>query len=87
MKKTTNRWCVYQKRSKLALRGFSMAVNTMAISAINIMYPDHPGPVNRFPPMKPLNPRRLTAANLARLFQCAMVWTQEKNTMDQPTSL
>lgn len=34
-----------------------------------------------------MNPRLLPAENLARLFQCAMVCTQEKNTIDQATSL
>lgn len=37
--------------------------------------------------MKPMNPRLLMAENLARLFQCAIVWTQEKKTIDQATSL
>jgi len=34
-----------------------------------------------------MNPSWLPAENLARLFQCAIVCTQEKNTMDQATSL
>jgi hypothetical protein len=34
-----------------------------------------------------MNPRLLPAENLARLFQWAMVWSQEKKTMDQATSL
>lgn len=34
-----------------------------------------------------MNPRLLDAENLARLFQWAIVWTHEKKTIDQATSL
>lgn len=78
---------MYQNRSNCARRGFSMAVSAIAINASNITYPVHPGPVAKFASKKPLNPSLLTAANFAKLFQCAIVCTQEKKTIDQATSL
>ena len=48
MKKTMNRWCEYQKRSKLALRLFSIAYQTMATKQTSIIQPVTPGPVVKF---------------------------------------
>jgi len=45
MKKMMNRWCEYQKRSKLALRLFSIAYQTMAHKQATIIQPVIPGPV------------------------------------------
>jgi hypothetical protein len=87
MKKTMNRWCVYQKRSKFARRAFSAAVNAIAIRAMSMTYPLQPGPVARLARMNPMKPRLLPAENRARLFQWEIVWTQEKNTIDHATSL
>jgi hypothetical protein len=74
---------MYQKRSKFARRAFSAAVNAIAFNAMSMTYPLQPGPVARLARIKPMNPRLLLAENLARLFQCATVWTQEKKTIDQ----
>lgn len=87
MKKTMNKWWVYQKRSKFARRAFSAAVSAMAIKENSMTYPLQPGPVAKLARMKPMNPKLLPAENLARLFQCAIVCTHEKKTIDHATSL
>lgn len=86
-KNTTKRWWVYQKRSKLARRAFSYAVKAMAINAVNMIYPVHPGPLTKLASKNPPNPRLFFAEIWAKLFQWAIVCTQEKNTMDQPVNL
>lgn len=48
MKKTMNRWCEYQKRSKWALRLFSIANQTIATRQASIIHPVIPGPVVKF---------------------------------------
>ena len=52
------------------------------MSAVNIIYPVHPGPVTKFASKNPPIPRLFFAEIWAKLFQCAMVWTQEKKTID-----
>ena len=48
MKKMMNRWCEYQNRSKLALRLFSMANQTIDPKQRTIIQPVTPGPVVKF---------------------------------------
>ena len=48
MKKTMNKWCEYQKRSKFALRLFSIANQTMAKRQVTMIQPVTPGPVEKF---------------------------------------
>lgn len=45
MKKMRNKWCEYQKRSKLALRLFSIANQTMIPKLSHMIHPVIPGPV------------------------------------------
>jgi len=45
MKKTMNKWCEYQKRSKLALRLFSIANQTIIPRESHMIHPVIPGPV------------------------------------------
>ena len=59
----------------------------MAINAINITYPVAPGPVRKLASRKPFMPVFVAMAKRAKFTQCAIVWTQEKNTMDQAVSL
>lgn len=54
-KKTMNKWCEYQKRSKLALRRFSIANHTMAHRQKTMIQPVIPGPVEKFINKKSMN--------------------------------
>lgn len=48
MKKTMNKWCEYQNRSKWALRRFSIANHTIAHRQRTMIQPVIPGPVEKF---------------------------------------
>ena len=55
MKKTMNKWCEYQKRSKLALRLFSIANQTMSPRESHMIHPVIPGPVVKLVNKKIIN--------------------------------
>lgn len=55
MKKTMNKWCEYQKRSKWALRLFSIANQTIIPRQSHIIHPVTPGPVVKLVNKKMMN--------------------------------
>lgn len=63
----------YQNLSKLALRGFSIAVTAIIIKEISMMYPVQPGPETKLACSHPTNPRLFFIASWAKLFQWAIV--------------
>lgn len=92
-KKTRNKWCEYQKRSKLARRGFSLAYQAMTTSAAVMIQPVTPGPVVKFA-MRKTTKRSpgvvasgSTKASSVKLTMCAAMWTKEKKQIPQPTAL
>lgn len=86
-KKIMKRWWVFQNRSWFALRGPSKDVSAIATKATSIMYPVHPGPVVKLSWRKPLIPRPSEPAMRAKLTQCAMVCSSEKNTIDHAVTM
>lgn len=73
----------YQNLSKLALRGFSIAVTAIVIKQVSMIHPVQPGPETKLASSHPTKPRLFLMANWAKLLKWANVWTKEKNTMDQ----
>jgi len=91
MKKTRNKWCEYQKRSKFALRLFSVAYQTIIPRESHMIHPVTPGPV-----VKLVNKKKTilflvvsadTMARLAKLTMWATVWTKDQKTIDQAAAL
>lgn len=74
MKKMMNRWCEYQKRSKLALRLFSIAYQTMAHKQATIIQPVIPGPVAKFINMKSMNVALAVVEDMTEIFAKLYVW-------------
>lgn len=74
MKKTMNKWCEYQKRSKLALRLFSIANQTMAPKQATIIQPVTPGPVMKFIIKKSMNVALAVVEDAIDIFKKLYVW-------------
>lgn len=73
----------YQNLSKLALRGFSIAVQAIIVRHVSMIHPVQPGPETKLACSHPTKPSLFLMANWAKLLKWANVWSQEKNTMDQ----
>lgn len=93
MKKTTNRWWEYQKRSKWARRFFSNAKYTIIPKAAVIIQPVTPGPVVKLAARKAstLLPVVVAsgsaAASLAKFTMCEETCTTVPTTMDHAVAL
>lgn len=74
MKKMMNKWCEYQKRSKLALRLFSIAYQTMAHKQATIIQPVTPGPVVKFINKKSMNVALAVFEDIIEIFAKLYVW-------------
>ena len=73
MKKTMNKWCEYQKRSKCTLRLFSIANQTIIPRESHIIHPVIPGPVVKLVNKKMMNLSLADSADsMARLAKLTM---------------
>ena len=74
MKKMMKRWCEYQKRSKLALRLFSIANQTIATRQASIIQPVIPGPVVKFINKKSTNTSLAEVEDAMEIFTKLYMW-------------